>query len=119
MTEGELLKRIVHLEKEIETLSEQLEKQNSENEEIVFTLNGVKLDRQSQKQQYEQSIQERENVIRKLEKNLEHLHVKHTKLEATCEKMEKELEETIDHLNAAKVELAALEANTQEKISEL
>ena len=50
---------------------------------------------------------------------MEHLHVKHTKLEATCEKMEKELEETIDHLNAAKVELAALEANTQEKISEL
>ena len=36
-------------------------------------------------------------MIRKLEKNLEHLHVKHTKLEATCEKMEKELEAWKDY----------------------
>ena len=40
------------------------------------------------------SINEHINIIERLEKNLEHLHVKYTKMETTAHNFETELNET-------------------------
>ena len=41
------MKRIVNLEKEIEKLVEEIEKKQTENEEVAFALSGVNMEKES------------------------------------------------------------------------
>lgn len=113
------MKRIVNLEKEIEKLVQEIEKKKTQNEEITFALNGVSMEKESEKEYYEAAIQEHLNVIARLEKSLEHLHVKLSKLDSTANQLETELGEISQQLEETKKVLEIERKSGRERETEV